>query len=129
MKTQTRWLPTGLLAAGLLLAAATPARAVLKAVEQAYELAPSAVRVPTASDAPLTVFPCAKCRAVPLRVKATTAWYVTSPPGQATSQAEFLKALRAAGANPRALIYVYYEPRTRHVTRLVLDAPVAGVRP
>lgn len=113
----------------LLLSLASPARAVLKDIEQAYELAPAAVRVPTVSEGNLTLFPCAKCPPVSLRVTPATAWFTAVPPGRATSQDEFLKIMRKAAANRQTLIYVYYEPRTRRVTRLVLDAPAAGGKP
>lgn len=120
---------TALWAPVLLLALASPSLAVLRDIEQAYEVAPSAVRVPTVSEGNLTLFPCPQCPPVSLRVTSATAWFAAVPPSRSTSQDEFLKMLRAAATNRRTLIYVYYEPRTRRVTRVVLDAPLTGGRP
>lgn len=118
----------GLLAATSLLALAPPAGAVLKEIERGYEVTLAAVRIPTVSDGNLTVFPCPRCGPVTLRVTTATAWYPAWPARAPATQVEFLQALRNAGANRNALVYVYYEPRTRRVTRLVLDAP-GGARP
>lgn len=112
---------TGSLSAG--------AVASLRTVEQAYELARSEVQLPGSPDGLLTLRPCSGCRPLALRVTAATAWY--SQPGRRSpdGQAAVLTAFRQAAATPGTLVYVYYEPQSRRVKRVVLDVPVRKSRP
>lgn len=107
---------------GLALAAA-PAMATLKAVEEAYELLLAQVQLPDTPDGAITVRSCATCKPIaPLRVSARTTWH-GSPGSPAIPQAEALKIARAGAAAPSAMIYLYYDPATRLVHRVVLDRP------
>ena len=107
----------------LLLAISLPAAATLRTIEQAYELAPGQLQLPGTASGQLTAHPCATCRPVNLRVTAATSWFVGAGTKLAAGQAAVLAALRAATGNPGTLVYVYYEPQTRRVKRIVLDAP------
>jgi len=109
--------------AALLLGAALPAGATLRTIEQAYELTRSQVQLPGRAEGALTVRPCADCRPVVLRVTSATAWFDRPGTQQAAGQSVVLAAFRAAAARPGTLVYVYYEPQTRRVKRIVLDAP------
>lgn len=120
------------LSALLLAAISLPAAATLRTIEQAYELSPGQVQLPDTPEGQLTVRPCPTCRVVSLRVTAATAWFngpgTVKAGGQPAGQAAVLGALRAAASNPETLVYVYYEPQTRRVKRIVLDAPAPAVR-
>ena len=111
--------------AAVLLCAALPAGATLRTIEQAYELTRSQVQLPGGSDGPLTVRTCPECRPVVLRVTAATAWYIRPGTREPVGQPAVLAAFRAAAATPGTLVYVYYEPQTRRVKRVVLDVPPA----
>ncbi|MBL8201712.1 MAG: hypothetical protein JNK40_12125 [Chromatiales bacterium] len=116
----------GLLLAGLLLGLAQPAGATLRTIEQAYELTRSQVQLPGRPEGALTLRPCADCRPVTLQVTAATAWFSRPGARDPDGQSAVLAAFRAAATNPDTLVYVYYEPQTRRVKRIVLDVP-AGV--
>lgn len=131
MRNQARSVPTvraGVLAA-LLLGAALPAGATLRTIEQAYELTRRQVQLPGQPEGTLTVRPCAECRPVVLRVTAATAWFDRPGTRQPAGQSAVLAAFSASATNPAALVYVYYEPQTRRVKRIVLDVPAPGNRP
>jgi hypothetical protein len=102
----------------LLLGAALPAAATLRAIEQAYELTRSQVQLPGKPEGTLTVRPCPECRPVVLRTTAATAWYRRPGTPEPVGHAAVLAAFRAAAANPATLVYVYYEPQTRRVKRV-----------
>ena len=109
------------------LSAGRPA-ATLRTIEQAYELTRNQVQLPASPEGSLTVRPCATCRPVVLRVTAATTWFsrpgVRQPAGQPPSWLRSGPRQR----DPGTLVYVYYEPQTRRVKRVVLDlpAPVPG---
>lgn len=107
----------------VLLGLAMPASATLRAIEQAYELTRDQVRLPSAEHASLTVRLCATCTPVVLQVTKATAWF--SAPGEQppAGQAAVLAAFAAAASDPGVLVHVYYEPQTKRVKRIVLDAP------
>jgi len=113
----------GMLSALLLLGVALPADATLRTIERAYELTRLQVRLPDAPEGSLTVRPCPTCRLVVLRVTAATAWFTRPGTRQPVDQAAFLAAYQAAATEPKTLVYVYYEPQTQRVKRIVLDAP------
>lgn len=111
------------LTALLLLACSLPAAATLRTIEQAYELSRSEVRLPGKPDGGLTVRPCPTCKPVVLRVTTATAWFIAPQTRKAAGQPAVLAAFKASATNPRTLVYVYYEPQTRRVNRIVLDVP------
>ncbi len=117
--------PVGRLAAAALLvfSVSQQASATLRVIEQAYELTRNQVQLPTTPEGGLTVRPCPTCRPVSLRVSAATTWFNRPGTRQPAGQAAVLEAFRAAATNPKTLVYVYYEPQTRRVKRVVLDAP------
>lgn len=119
----------GVLLAALLLGAALPASATLRTIEQAYELTRSQVQLPGGPEGTLTLRPCPDCRFVALRTTAATAWFTQPGARQPAGHAAVLAAFRAAATNPATLVYVYYEPQTLRVRRVVLDAPNAVTSP
>ena len=104
---------------------AQPAGAALGVIEQAYELTRNQVQLPASAEGGLTVRPCPTCRPLSLRVSAATTWFDRPGTRQPAGQAAVLEAFRASATNPKTLVYVYYEPQTRRVKRVVLDAPAA----
>jgi hypothetical protein len=114
--------------AALLLGFSLPAGATLRAIEQAYELNRHQVQLPGKPAGTLTLRPCATCRPVALRVTAATAWFDRPGTRQPAGQSAVLAAFRAAATNPATLVYVYYEPQTRRVKRIVLDVPAVVTR-
>lgn len=113
----------------LLLAAALPAGATLRTIEQAYELTRNQVQLPDGTTGSLVVRPCANCRPVVLQVTEATTWHSGSGRQPPVGQAAVLAAFRAMAMDPGTLIHVYYEPRSRKVTRVVLDAPTVATTP
>lgn len=108
-----------LLALAALLAGS--AQATLKAVDEALELALGAVVLPATEGAPFTARRCAGCKPEVMATTVETRYFVW--PGRASVPlADLRKAATKASARPSALIYVYYDPRTRAIRRLVLDA-------
>lgn len=105
-----------------------PAHATLRTIEQAYELTGSQVRLPEAAVGGVTIRLCPECSPVVLRVTAATAWFSAPNQLQADGQAAVLKAWEAAGRESRLLVYVYYEPASKRVNRIVLDVPAAESR-
>ena len=110
------------LAAALILAWALPAAATLQTIEQAYELSRNEVQLPGKPEGNLTLRPCPTCKPVVLRVTTATAWCLAPRTNKAAGQPAVLAAYKAA-TNPGTLVYVYYEPQTRRVNRIVLDVP------
>jgi hypothetical protein len=115
--------------AALLVATSLPAGATLRTIEQAYELARTQVQLPTTPEGGLTVRTCPTCRPVVLKVSAATTWFSQPGTRQPAGQAAVLEAFRAAATNAKTLVYVYYEPQTRRVKRIVLDVPTQGASP
>ncbi len=114
--------------AAVLFGAALPAGATLRTIEQAYELSRSQVQLPGRPEGALTVRPCGDCRPVVLKVTAATAWFDRPGTRQPAGQSAVLAAFRAAAMNPATLVYVYYEPQSRRVKRIVLDVPAPVTR-
>lgn len=96
-------------------------QAAMRQIEQAFELTPAQVQLPSRPDAQLTIRPCADCRIVALRVTAATQWYAGLGENQPAGQAAVLEIFRKAGTDPQTLVHVYYEPQTLRVKRIVLD--------
>ena len=120
--------PGPALAALLLLSVSLPAAATLRTIEEAYELTRSQVQLPDNPEGGLTVRPCPTCQPVILRVTRATAWFISPDTVSAAGQPAVLAAFKASATNPRTLIYIYYEPQTRRVKRIVLDAPTPVVQ-
>ena len=112
-------LPQLLLTAALLITA-TGGQAALRAVEQVYELGLRSVTLPAGASGQLLVRRCTNCRAEPLRVDATTRYFVR--PGESMVTLNDLRAAAGRAALRRApYIYIYYEPHSRVARRVVLD--------
>ncbi|MEO8444220.1 MAG: hypothetical protein ABI567_04355 [Gammaproteobacteria bacterium] len=124
--TTRRAFPLGLAAALLLAGLGLPAGATLVTVEQAYELTPDQVQLPDRSPGSLTVRPCSTCKPVTLQVTPATTWFIRPGRKTAVGQEALLDAFRAAAFKKATLVYVYYEPQTRRVNRVVLDAPATA---
>lgn len=109
--------------AGLLLGmlCLPPAGATLQVVEQAFELRAQQVALPDVAEAPLTVRTCPDCKATVLRVTGGTQWFVGAGSRQAQSQAAVMEVFRQVAPSSRTLVYVYYEPGSGQVTRIVVD--------
>ena len=110
-----------------LLGFSLPAAATLRTIEQAYELARNQVQLPGNPEGGLTVRPCATCKPVVLRVTTATAWFLGAGRAKPAGQPAVLAAFKASAVNPRTLVYVYYEPQTQRVKRIVLDVPASVV--
>jgi hypothetical protein len=106
-----------------------PAFATLRTIEEAYELTPGQVQLPASSTGGLTVRPCPTCSPVVLRVTGATEWFSSPREQPPAGQAAVLDALAAAGNRAGVWIYVYYEPQTLRVNRIVLDVPGGGAPP
>jgi hypothetical protein len=96
-------------------------QAAIRQIEQAFELTPQQVQLPSRPDAQLTIRPCANCRVVALRVTAATQWYAGMGEQQPAGQARVLEIYRTASSAPQTLVHVYYEEQTLRVKRIVLD--------
>ncbi|TFG81990.1 MAG: hypothetical protein E4H19_13775 [Chromatiales bacterium] len=107
----------------VLLGVSLPAPATLRTIEQAYELTRNQVQLPGASLGGLTVRLCPTCSPIVLRVTEATEWFSAPREQPPAGQAAVLAAFAAAGNTPGLLVYVYYEPQTLRVKRIVLDVP------
>lgn len=119
---------TRFLALATLLCLALPAAATLQTIEQAYELTRDQVQLPTDTSGPLRIRPCRDCPPVALQVTVDTQWF-TAPGAPAVSRKELLAAFKQAALEPATLVYVYYEPQTKRVKRVVLDRRTEAPRP
>jgi len=113
----------------LLLGVALPASATLRTIEEAYELTRSQVQLPGASVGGLTVRLCPTCSPIVLRVTEATEWFSAPREQPPAGQAAVLAAFAAAGNNAGLFVYVYYEPQTLRVKRIVLDVPGGAAQP
>ncbi len=118
--TDTRHTISGSLLLASILLLAGSAHGALKPLEQAYELALGTVSLPGNESGQLLLRRCAGCKPESLRVNPATRYFVR-PSKAPVSLREARQAAVKAGANPDALVFVYYEPTTRTVRRLVLD--------
>ena len=122
IRSSIRRLTALAIAAAMLCITALSSYASLVAIEQAFEVRPNQVDLPDRADGRLTLRPCRTCRTVALRVTPDTAWFNSPASRQPVGQRMVLAALSAAN-NSRTLLYIYYEPQTQRVKRIVLDAP------
>jgi hypothetical protein len=98
-------------------------QAAIRQIEQAFELTPAQVQLPSRPDAQLTIRPCTGCQLLALRVTAATLWYSGLDQQQPAGQAAVLQIYSTASGNPQMLVHVFYEPHTRQVKRIMLDLP------
>lgn len=104
---------------GLLLAVAT-AHAALQSVEEGLEVPPEHLQLPASESGSLTVKACASCAPLQLLATPGTRYQPDGFDSAPVSLAEMAAALSTADRR-RALLYVFYDPGTRQLTRLVLD--------
>lgn len=105
----------------LLALIATTATAALRAIEEACEVTLSAVTLPSGTDGYVTLRRCERCRPEVFKVTMQTR-YVVRPGRTPVALGEMQRQASLVTNRARALVYVYYEPQTRQVRRLVLDA-------
>jgi hypothetical protein len=106
--------------AAFLLLAGTAAQATLKAIQEAFELSLDQVVLPANDTGQLVVHRCAGCKPETLRVAADTQYFIR-PATRPVSLDDARKAAGKAAGRRQASAYVYYDPKTRTVRRLVLD--------
>lgn len=109
-----------ILVATLSFVAAGSVEAALKPLEQAYELTLGAVTLPGNEVGQLVVRRCAACKPDLLRVNGATRYFIRPATAPVTLR-DARTAATKAGATAGALVYVYYQPASRNVTRIVLD--------
>jgi hypothetical protein len=108
------------LAVVALLLVGGPASATLKKVEDAYELGLSQVTLPGGDTGQVVVRPCARCKPEILRVSAATV-YLVRPASTPVPRSSLVAAAAKAAGRSTATVFVYYEPQTMSVRRVVLD--------
>jgi uncharacterized protein YaiE (UPF0345 family) len=99
---------------------ASAARAALEIVEDAFEVTPGQIEWPTYDEGRLVVHPCPGCEAVALTVNHQTGYYLgfTNP---GLSRQELIRKATSSGNSENILVYLFYRPENRQVTRVVLD--------
>jgi hypothetical protein len=107
-------------AVAVLLLASIGAHATLKPVEQAYELSLSQVTLPASDAGSLIVRPCASCKPAVLRVNSATR-YVLRPAVEPVTRSEFAAGIAELASRTKAVIFVFYEPQSGQVRRVVLQ--------
>lgn len=95
------------------------AEAALVALERDFELALNQVTLPRSSAGQVVVRQCGDCDPEVLRVDANTRYFLGS--NKPASLAELRAAADAVRDPKRTGVYVFYEPETGVVTRIVLD--------
>ena len=99
----------------------TAAQGALDRIEEAYEVAPGDVRIPGYNNGRLTLTPCQGCDEVALRASVFTKYFSGSPRLQVT-RAELAEEASSAQVQAEGIMYVFFNPETLEVTRVVLDA-------
>ena len=112
---------TGLLAMLVLLAGAQDAAAALRKIEQAYELDLAQVTLPAVAGRSLTLRRCASCAPELLRLDAQAMFQVLPGTGSVSLDTLRREAARLSH-RPRTSLFVYFDPRSAIVRRIVLDA-------
>jgi hypothetical protein len=103
-----------------LLVLAGTAQATLKSVEEAYELALQQVSLPGTDTGALIVRTCPGCKPVILRVGVNTR-YILRPATTPVTRSDFAAGVAHVASRSTARIFVYYEPQTGNVRRVVLQ--------
>jgi hypothetical protein len=111
-----RTLIIGLLSAAVAWSGAT--HSALQNIENAYEIAASAMTLPQTDGGQLIVHPCSACKTVFLPTDASTQYRVGAS-GATVTLAEFRDAVRR---NPKSLATVIYRLDNKTVSRIVLSA-------
>ena len=101
-------------------ASASTARAALEIVEDALEVTPRQIEWPTYDEGRLVVRLCPGCEAVALTVSDQTGYYLgfESPP---LSRQELISKATSGGNFENSMVYLFFTPQDRQVTRVVLD--------
>ncbi len=96
------------------------ARAALEIIEEAFEVTPRQIEWPTYDEGRLVVHPCPGCEAVALTVSDQTGYFLgfTSP---RLSRQELIRKATSGGTFENGMVYLFYRPEDRQVTRVVLD--------
>jgi len=106
--------------AAMTFASANIARAALEIVEDAFEVTPRQIEWPTYDQGRLVVRPCPGCEAVALTVNEQTGYYLGfSNPG--LTRLELISKANSSGRSENTMVYLFYRPENKHVTRVVLD--------
>jgi hypothetical protein len=106
-----------------LLFASAGTKGALKAIEQAYELSLSQVSLPSSVPAGLLIRPCAGCKPETLRITGDTRFFI-GPATAPVSLADVRKAASNATDRRHSLVFVYYDPKSRNVRRLILSTAI-----
>jgi len=88
--------------------------------ERGLEVDPGAVSLPTYETGLLGVTECAECAPLGLSVTQDTKYFI-APRTPAVSLAEMRAAFYASVHDDNLIVYVFYDPNTMLVNRLVLD--------
>jgi hypothetical protein len=112
-----RWIAA---AAALLVACAAGAALPLRTIEECVETGTRAVSLPGTAGGSLSASPCTGCPSVRLRFDARTRYLIGK---QAVTYAKFREAAAKSGQR----LDLFYEPKTRTLTRLRIPA-AAGVK-
>jgi hypothetical protein len=104
----------------LMLLAGGAAQGSLKAVEQALELSLSQVALPSSQTGSVVVRRCPGCAPEILRFTPETQCFIR-PARTPVTLAETRAAAGRAAGRRQASVYLYFDPKTRNVRRLVLD--------
>jgi hypothetical protein len=116
MRRRSGWLVHGL----LWWLAAGAAQGTLKTIETAWEASLSDVTLPAGANGYVMLRRCAHCRVESLRVNAETRYLL---PAGVVSLKELKETAALAAGTDTVWVYVYFDPVTRLVRRLVLDPP------
>lgn len=106
--------------AAMVITLANSAGAALEIIEEALEVTPRQIEWPTYDQGRLVVRPCSDCDAVTLTVNDQTGYYLGfSNPG--LSRQELIQKANNRAHSKTTLVYLFYRPENRQVTRVVLD--------
>lgn len=95
---------------------------VLEQREDAYEVQLGEVILPRSLAGTVIFKPCSECETVALRVSGQTFYSIDGHPIALEDLAQAVEEIRQTnGGNSRTLVYVFFEPQSKRVTRLALD--------
>lgn len=99
--------------------AASAAQGAMKTIETAWEAALADVTLPASAHGFVMLRRCVQCRVESLRVNDATRYFAR--PEGALSLRDLKEAAALAAGTGSVWVYVYFDPATRLVRRLVLD--------
>lgn len=105
---------------GIAMLVCNAAQAAIENIEASFELSPEQVTLPDADSGKLTLRQCPSCAIESLLIDADTS-YVLRPGTTSVDHGQFGIALRRSAGQNGALLLVFYDPRDRHVRRLILN--------